>query len=296
MNGKIKKKTVWDIGCGRGGDLMKFYHARISEYIGIDNDYDGLFGSIDSSTVRYQTNVNKYPDFTKMIFIQADGGTEMDSKSQEKKITNMSLENKKMIDKIFTKDRSFDIIDSQFAVHYLFESQETINALINNVKSYLKTDGYFICTLFDANQVMKLLNGKDNVISWFTDEDGQRKKFFEIIKKFDGELKDLPNMTIDVYMAWISQEGKYLSEYLVSSKLLIETMKKAGCVLVDTELFVNIYNINREWFSEVIDHEENPKNKKFYASVGQFYGNLKGAEKEGRIWNDLYRYYVFKKL
>ena len=296
MNGKIKKKTVWDIGVGRGGDLMKFYHARISELVGTDNDYDGLFGSIDSSMVRYQTNVNKYPDFTKMIFIQADGGTEMNSTTQGKKITNMSIENKKMIDKIFTKDRSFDIIDSQFAIHYLFESQETINTLINNVKSYLKTDGYFICTLFDAKQVMKLLNGKDNMISWFTDEDGQRKKFFEIIKKFDGELKDDAGMSIDVYMAWISQEGKYLTEYLVSSKLLIDTMKKGGCILEDTDLFVNLYNINKEWFQEVTEHEENPKNKKYYESVIQFYGDLRGADKESKIWNELFRYYVFKKV
>ena len=38
------------------------------------------------------------------------------------------------------------------------------------------------------------------------------------------------------------------------------------------------------------------KNKKFYKNVAKFYCDLKGAEKEGRIWNDLYRFYVFKKI
>ena len=296
MDGKNKKKSVWDIGCGRGGDIMKFYHTRVGEYIGTDIDYEGLFGAIDSSTVRYQSNVNKYPDFTKMTFIQADGGTLMDSSLQEKKITNMTNDNKKLIDKIFTKDRKFDIINCQFSIHYLFDSNESMNTLITNIKSYLKVDGYLICTLFDPKQVMKLFASKDTFTSWYTDDDGQRRKFFELIKKFDGEIKDDVNMAIDVYMGWISQEGKYYTEYLVSPALLTKTMKKAGCVLVDTDLFVNIYNINKEWFTEVIDHEENPKNKKYYSSVAQFYGDLKGSDKESRIWNDLFRYYVFKKL
>ena len=296
MNGKNKKKSVWDIGCGRGGDIMKFYHTRISEYIGTDIDYEGLFGAIDSSSTRYQSNVNKYPDFTKMIFIQADGSTPMNSQLQEKKITSMTPENKKLIDKIFTKDRKFDIINCSFSIHYLFDSQNSVNTLIENVKSYLKTDGYLICTLYDPKQVMKLFAGKDTITSWYTDDDGQRKKFFEIIKKFDGDLKDDVNMAVDVHMAWFCQEGKYFTEYLVTPELLTKTMKKAGCTLVDSDLFVNTFNINREWFSEVIEHEENPKNKKYYTSVAQFYGDLKGSEKEGRVWNDLFRYYIFKKL
>lgn len=296
IDGKNKKKTVWDIGCGRGGDIMKFYHTRISEYIGIDIDNEGLFGAIDSATTRYQSNVNKYPDFTKMKFIQADGSVSMNSQAQDKKLTNMSQENKKLIDKIFTKDRKFDIIICQFSIHYLFESNESMNTLIENIKSYLKMDGYLICTLFDPVQVMKSFAGKDTNTSWYTDDDGQRKKFFEIIKKFEGDVKDEVNMAIDVHMGWISQEGKYITEYLVTPKLLTETMKKAGCELVDTDLFVNLYNLNKEWFSEVIEHEENPKNKKYYTNVSQFYGDLKGSEKEGRVWNNLFRYYIFKKL
>jgi len=296
MNGNYKKKTVWDIGCGRGGDIMKFYHTRISEYIGTDVDYEGLYGAIDSSTTRYRDNVNKYPDFTKMVFIQADGGIPMSSQLQEKKIINMTPDNKKSIDKIFTKDRKFDIINCQFSIHYLFETQETVNALIENIKSYLKTDGYLICTLYDPKQVMKLLAGKDTTTSWYTDDEGQRKKFFEIIKKFNGDVKDDVNMAIDIHMAWFCQEGKYLTEYLVTPELLSKVMKKAGCVLVDTELFVNIFNLNKNWFSDVIQHEENPKNKKYYNTVAQFYGDLKGSDKEGRVWNDLFRYYVFKKI
>ncbi len=295
-DGKDKKKSVLDIGCGRGGDIMKMYHARVGEFIGTDPDYEGLFGAIDSATVRYQENVKKFPDFTKMTFIHADGSVPLTPEAQEKKLQAMTPENKKAIEKVFTKDRKFDIINSQFAIHYLFDSSSSASNLVNTVKTYLKQDGYLICTLFDPKQVMNLLNAKDSFTSWYTDDEGQRAKFFEIIKKFPGELKDEPGMAVDIHMGWISQEGKYITEYLVTPKLLIKTMEKAGCKLVDTDLFANLYNINKEWFTDVIEHEENPKNKKFYKTVAQFYGDLKGVDKESKIWNDLYRFYVFKKL
>jgi SAM-dependent methyltransferase len=295
-DGKIKKKTVLDIGCGRGGDIMRMYHSRVSECICTDPDYEGLFGAIDSAIVRYQGNVNKFPDFTKMTFIQADGSVPFIGELQEKKLQNMAPENKKLIDKVFTKERKFDIINAQFSIHYLFNSQTSIDSLLYNINTFLKTDGYVICTLFDPNQVMKLLAGKEIYTSWYTNDDGQRAKFFEILKKFEGEIKDEPGMSIDIHMGWVSQEGKYITEYLVSPTLIKKTMEKAGLVLVDTDLFVNIYNINKEWFMKVIDHEENPKNKKFYKNVAQFYGDLKGADKDSKLWNELFRYYIFKKL
>ena len=295
-NGVIKKKTMLDIGCGRGGDILKMYHSKISEYIGIDPDHSGLFGALDSATVRYQKNIKIFPDFTKATFIQADGSTKFEAELQEKKLQGMSLDNKKMIEKVFTNKKKFDIINSQFAIHYLFDSDDSVNNMVFNINKHLKIDGYFICTLFDTKQVLNLLAGKESYTSWYTDDDGQRTKFFEIIKKFEGEYNDKPGMPIDVYMGWISEEGKYNTEYLVSPKLMIKTMEKSGCVLVDTDLFVNNYNINREWFTQVIDHEENPKNKKVYKDVAEFYGNLKGEDKESKTWMELSRYYIFKKI
>ena len=295
-DGKMRRKSVLDIGCGRGGDIMKMYHGRVGEYIGTDVDYEGLFGSLESATLEYQKNVKKFPDFTKMSFIQLDAGVPFVSSLQEKRITNMNPDNIKLIDKIFNKDRKFDIINMQFSAHYLFDDSTSVTNMIDNIKQYLKNDGYILCTLFDPKQVMTLLGEKDTYTSYYTDDDGHRKKFFEIIKKFDGDLKDDVGMSIDVFMAWINQEGKHYTEYLVTPKLLINTMKKAGCSLVDTDLFVNTFNINSEWFNQAIEHEENPKNKKFYKDVAEFYGELKGAEKEGRLWNDLYRFYIFKKI
>jgi len=294
-DGTYKKKSVWDLGCGRGGDIMKMYHTRVGDYVGTDPDYEGLFGAIDSAIVRYKTNVDKYPDFTKAVFIQADSRVDMNPDIQEKRIPNMSHENKKLLKKYF-ENKKFDVINCQFALHYLFDSQSSVDNIGKNIIKYLKTDGYFICTVFDPHLVMKLLSDKDVYTSFYTDDEGQRRKFFEIIKKFDGPLRDEPGLAIDVHMDWINQEDKYLTEFFITPKLLNKTMEKAGCTLVDSDLFANLYNINKEWFMQVIDHEENPKNKKFYKTVAQFYGDLKGPDRESKIWNDLWRYYVFKKI
>jgi len=73
-------------------------------------------------------------------------------------------------------------------------------------------------------------------------------------------------------------------------------MKKAGCVLVDSETFKNVYEINRSYFKNTIEYEENPKNKQFYEKVAKFYDNLKGADKESRIFSFLNKYFVFKRI
>ena len=95
-------------------------------------------------------------------------------------------------------------------------------------------------------------------------------------------------------MRWISDV--YRPENLVSPKLMIKTMEKAGCRLVDTDLFSNLYQINKEWFANVISHEENPKNKKFYENSSKIYGDLKGADKESKVYSFLNRYYIFQKV
>jgi hypothetical protein len=92
------------------------------------------------------------------------------------------------------------------------------------------------------------------------------------------------------------EENKYRTEYLVTEKLLSNTMKKAGCRLVETDLFSNIYYLNQPYFTNVIEHEENKKNYKFYKDVAQYYGDLKGVDKESKSWTFLNRYYVYQKI
>ena len=295
IGGQPKRHSLLDIGCGRGGDLLKMYHARISDYVGIDVDFEGIYSATDGAISRYNHLKGKFPDFGKVTYIQADGGVPFNSDAQSKVIPNLSNENKNAIDKIFTKNRKFDNISSQMVIHYLFGNTTSINNLIDNIKNFLKKDGYILLTLFDANMIHNNFDENNKITSIYTDKEGKRNILYEIIKKYSGDPSNIVGMPIDVHMSWISEEGKYIEEYLVTSELLEKTMKKAGCRLVDTDLFANLFQLNKPYFEQVIKYEENPKNKQFYEKIAEFYEELNGADKESRNFSFLYRYYIFQK-
>jgi len=292
-----RRISVLDIGCGRGGDILKWYHAKVGEYVGIDVDYYGIYSSTDGAVSRYNEVKSKFPDFGKVSWIQADGSVLLSNPdNQANKLQNMTNENKQLIDKVFTKNRKFDCISSMFALHYLFDSAESTKNLIQNVNNYLKVGGYLIFTLFDAQLIMNKLADTDTFTTYYTDDDGTRKKLFEIVKKFDGKLENKEGLAVDVHMGWIMQENKYETEYLVTPELLNKVMKKADCRLVETDLFANLYNLNQQYFTSVIEHEENPKNYQFYKKVAAYYDELNGIDKESRGFTFLNRYYVYQKI
>ena len=80
---KLKKISV-DIGCGRGGDVMKWFHARIKSYVGFDPDYEGIYSSIDGIISRYNSRKKVFPQFYPAIFFQADGGIPLNVKARMK--------------------------------------------------------------------------------------------------------------------------------------------------------------------------------------------------------------------
>ncbi len=298
FGGKIVRQSVLDIGCGRGGDILKMYHARVGEYVGIDVDFEGIYSATDGAISRYNFLKTKFPDFGKVSFIQADGSVPLDSASQIKAIPNLSKENIKAIEKNFNNQKSkFDVISSQMVIHYLFSNEESITNLVHNIKTYLKKDGFIILTLFDPDQIVPQFDDSGKITAYYTDDDGKRNILYEIVKKYsDNNNSSNIGLPIDVHMSWISEEGKYIEEYLVSKELMYNTMKRAGCRLVDTDLFSNLFYLNKPYFENVIKYEENPKNKQFYEKVAEFYGDLKGADKESRAWSFMYRYYVFQKM
>jgi len=181
------------------------------------------------------------------------------------------------------------------AIHYLFKDSTSIGNMINNIKSYLKKDGYILLTLFDPDRIHKYFDENGHITSYYTDDEGKRNVLYDIVKKYDGDLTNKVGQPIDVHMSWISEEGKYIEEYLVTKELMVDTMDKAGCRLVDTDLFANVFTINKPYFENVIKYEENPKNKQFYEKVAEFFGDMKGADKESRNWSFMFRYYIFQK-
>ena len=296
VNGELRKNRVLDLGIGSGGDLEKYWHARIGELVGIDVDYDGLFTIPGNANDRINKIMERYKfkERTNYTLIHAYADLLLNEVEQKKILPNMSNENLENIRKCFSKKNSFDLISSQFALHYMFKDDNTIQNLIDNIGNNLRLGGYFICTLFDGDLVMNLLKDKSKYISYYTDDNGNKTSYFEIVKKFDREYDGGVGYKIDVLMPWIND--KYIEEPLVSKRLLIKTMRKAGCRLVETETFGNLFEMNREFFTKSYMNEENEKNRKVYRDISDFYGELEGKDKESKVYSFLNRYYIFKKF
>ena len=295
--GKKHRLNVLDIGSGRGGDIMKMYHPRVGYYVGIDPNYENIHSPGDGALARYKIFKSKFPDFTKMEFIQADAGVEFNGEKQKQRLGNMKLDNIDLINKTFNKKHNFDLVNAMFSIHYLFADDNSLENLCKNINDNLKPGGFMIMTLFDGDIVNKLLkDNKGTYTSYYTDEQGKRTKLFEIIQKYKDDNLNKTGLPLDVHMAWISEEGKYETEYLVTKQFMIDTMKnKCNANLIETDTFQNLYNINKPWFEMVSDVEENLKNRKFYQDAKKFYGELTGADKESKKYSFLFRYFVFQK-
>ena len=181
-----KRQSFLDIGCGRGGDILKIYHARVGEYVGFDVNFEDINSATNGAISRYNYVKKKFPNFGKVSFLQLDGGVQFNVESQEKALTTLSNENKNMIIKIFKQGKKFDVFNFQFTIHFLFANKQTINNTVSNIKTYLNEGGYVLISMFDAERVHKRLKNGD-IKSMYTDEEGNRNMFYGIKKKYDGD-------------------------------------------------------------------------------------------------------------
>lgn len=291
---------VLDMACGRGGDLMKFYHAKVKSYVGIDIDSQNLLSTTDGALSRYKTFSRKYPDFPKVTLIHADAGALLTEEDQTKALKVVNQDNQILFKKVFgNKNTKFDCINCQFAVHYFLENDTRFHNFCQNVRTYLKPNGFLLLTTFDARKVLESFGDSDKIEAHETDDTGNKKLLFEIVKKFKTVDQKKPIGTgypIDVYNSWITTEGNYITEYLVDPQFFIpELESRAHLQLLDTGLFQDLYETHREFMTNVRHKESKEETKRFLGDVAKYYEET-DKNKEYLKQTNLNRYYVFRKL
>ena len=296
---KKKKMDVLDIGCGKGGDINKFYHARVGSYIGIDIDYGGLFSAGDSATSRYNNFKKKLPKFPNMVFIQMSASVMFDLNNQITTIGNMKDENKKLIINTFGEDensknyKTFDIMNAQFTIHYYFENDNTLDNFLNNVKKYLRQHGFLLVTTFDANIVHNTFNKDGKINAEYMSSDGNNTILYDINRLYPSNTKNLKQtgLAIDVLMKWINQED-YYKEYLVEPSFLIESMEKIGLSLIETDTFKNLFDNYKDYLNNYVKHESIPETKQYLMNTAKYYDEIYS---NFHTYTFLFRYYIFQK-
>jgi SAM-dependent methyltransferase len=293
--------SVLDIACGRGGDINKFYYTAVASYVGVDIDAEGIKSPVDGAVSRYNRQRKKKPNFPDMYFIQADARAILEYDTQVKALSGMDDRNKKLLERFFPtsgKKALFDRVNCQFAIHYFLENQESWDNFKQNLNNHLRAGGYFMATAFDAHQVVKAIGDKDSFAVYRDDDDGTKKLFFEVVKKYE----DLdPSKTIgigqpiDLHASWMFNEGVYFTEYLVDADFMREELERdCDMEMVDTGLFQDQMSIHQQFLTDSIDYESTQDTQSYLRKTGRYYEdtdiNLKCRE-----YTNLNRYYVFRK-
>ena len=269
---QFKGKLV-DVACGVGGDILK-YADKYKLVLGFDISFDGIFGNNDSAWVRYLSEQHRRNTENKtippMLFLPQNMGKDLaefvdqndriteDEKDFQKiskyingKINENQMKEYKDFDQIVGKlnpfkkaiQDKFDVVSCQFALHYFFKDEYTLETFCKNVNILLKEGGHFIGTCFDGSQV------NDNFIQSNTSRlEGNidDNVVWRIDKAYDEYDKNKPvGSAIDVFVESIGQSRR---EYLVDLQHLGKILKKHDIELEKQysfhELFKTPFRVN----------------------------------------------------
>ncbi|XP_034748550.1 mRNA cap guanine-N7 methyltransferase [Etheostoma cragini] len=136
--------SVLDLGCGKGGDLLKWRRGGISHLVCADI----ASVSVEQCQSRYNDMKKKSHAHEKIFsaqFINADCTKEV------------------LAEKLADPKHMFDICSCQFVYHYSFESEQKADMMLRNACERLKPGGFFIGTTPDAFELVKRLEASDSL-------------------------------------------------------------------------------------------------------------------------------------
>ena len=303
--------TLMDTSVGKAGDLQKWIDAKLSLVFGVDLSKDNIENRVNGACSRYLQAKKKYKVLPRVMFLQANSslnikdGTGLYSE-KSKQIVNAILNNTgareekdlgKTTFKLYGKGKDgFNIISTQFSLHYFFENLETLNGYLRNISENCKVGGYLIGTCYDGKRLFNALAKKKKGESIFEMNDNNEGKMWDIRKDYDNEdFEDNSSSLgyeVSVYMDTI---GKRFTEFLVNFDYLNQLMESYGFVVAPVKDVKKMgFNKSIGSFSDLFDDmEEDIESKKIKkADIGDA---LIISTKEKRL-SFLNNYFIYKKV
>ena len=306
--------TLIDLAVGKAGDLSKWIDAKQKFVFGIDLARDNIQNRFDGAYARYLNNRKRYRVMPAALFVNGNSSVNI------KKTTGILVDKDKQITKaVFgqgPKDvkllgegvykqygvaaEGFDVCSIQFAIHYMFESQETLQNFLQNVSEVTKEGGYFIGTSYDGEKLFNMLKKlpiNESKVIMDTDT-GDKKKIWELTKRYDrDEFNDdetCVGYAVDVFQESIN---KTFREYLVNYTYLTRILENYGFVLASAEDLKNLHSefsagtgFFSDLFNKMLDEiKKNPRAQTTYEKAA----SMSDGE---RTISFLNRYFIYKKV
>lgn len=214
-----KKKgqlTVLDLGCGKGGDLLKWKKGRIDKLV-----------CTDIAEVSVKQCEQRYADMRARGRNEQTFNAEFITADSSKELLSLKYSNPEI---------TFDICSCQFVYHYSFETYEQADLMLRNACERLCPGGYFIGTTPDGCELVNRLEASEansfgnDVYSVTFQEKGKYPLFG---CKYDFSLEGVVNVP----------------EFLIYFPVLVEMAKKYKMKLIYKKTF-------REFFEEKVKNDE----------------------------------------
>lgn len=298
-----RKLSIFDFDCGKGEEIMKFYYTRIDFYIGINVDNSSIISPTDGAISRYNKLKKSHPNFPRMFFINMDASILFNNDDQKKALGTMTDKNQNLIEQFFPNDpkkiTKFDRINCLDIIQKFLINDTAWSNFVENISNILKPGGYMVITCFDADRIMNLFEKDDKFTSYYTNEKGEKKILFEVIKKYEKIENDIvaTGTAVDFYNAFENiQEGYYNTKYLVQRKFIEkEFLNKCDMELIETDFYDNQFHIHRNYFLDIVKYEENEKTRNFLQNARSYYDSENEVNKASYKMNGLLRYYIFRR-
>ena len=204
----IKFIKLFDTSVGRFGDMHSYMKSKIDRIVGIDPD--DL--SIKEGNDRLEST---YPDHDTELLVDTISNSFI-------KITEF-----------------FDIVVSNFTLHYFFENSIKLENAIRNVSRRLKSGGYFIGTSIDGNSIHTIDT------PYYKIEENITNPEDNFGNSYTFELKDKTNSG-----NYFSEKVSIQTEYKVNRETFKEVCKNNGLEFVSFCNFKDFPSIDRTNFSE----------------------------------------------
>lgn len=228
-----KCSRVFDIACGRGGDLNKYIANDFKVVVGIDKSADNITNGKDGAYARLlQANNPKKRNMT-IVFLPLDFSKPFPETDATFNFMMSGKGNAGVSRYKGVLNQRFDLVSCQFAVHYFMESKSVFRVFLANLVRVVENGGYFIGTCLDARALdaaftaAKVAKGKSLSGRYDT------RTIWHITKLYDRlGPKENWGKKVNVYMETI---GQAIDEYLVDFDTMQKELEKVGLHPLSTE-------------------------------------------------------------